>query len=168
MARETRRMIMRLVKGQTVLVAVDGSPAANAAVRAAIEVATGLGSPVRFVHAASALAERFFDEDPVNGPTEERILSSDPVLADALARARGAGLDATVEIIAGHGDTADVAATLAGIADGLGAGLIVCGSRGRGAVAGAVLGSVSHNLIRHASVPVLIVHETNGAAGMED
>jgi nucleotide-binding universal stress UspA family protein len=39
--------------------------------------------------------------------------------------------------------------------------LIVMGSRGRGAIRSAVLGSVSHFVLNHAKVPVLIVHDGN-------
>ena len=37
--------------------------------------------------------------------------------------------------------------------------LIILGSRGRGAVRSAVLGSVSHFVLNHGTVPMLIVHD---------
>src|SRR2546421_6031567 len=46
--------------------------------------------------------------------------------------------------------------------------LIVMGSRGRGAVRSAVLGSVSHFVLNHATVPVLIVHDRGRESAPSD
>jgi nucleotide-binding universal stress UspA family protein len=45
------------------------------------------------------------------------------------------------------------------LAEELGAGLIVLGSRGRGGVRRALMGSVSDSVVRHAHCPVLIVRK---------
>src|SRR5579872_3148074 len=145
------------MKGKVILVAVDASAAAQQAVKVALELASGLDSPLRLVHADSHLARELFAEHPDEGPTRQEIAAADAVLAAAAALADAAAIHADLELIA-EDSGADLAAALAGIANGIDAGLIVVGSRGHGALAGTVLGSVSHNLIRYATRPVVVVH----------
>jgi nucleotide-binding universal stress UspA family protein len=141
----------------TLVIAADGSPAATAAVETGLELAAAMNAQVLFVHAASPLADELVAEHQ-DGASPEQIVARDPVLADAARRASERGIPAQVELIAATGGSADLAADIAGIAAGTDAAMIVTGSRGRSTVAGAVLGSVSHNLIQQATRPVLIVH----------
>jgi nucleotide-binding universal stress UspA family protein len=48
------------------------------------------------------------------------------------------------------------------LADDIGAGLIVMGSRGLGGIRRALIGSVSDSVVRHAHCPVLVVREETG------
>jgi nucleotide-binding universal stress UspA family protein len=50
-------------------------------------------------------------------------------------------------------------AQIVGLADELGVGLIVLGSRGLGPLRRALMGSVSDSVVRHAHCPVLVVRE---------
>ena len=50
------------------------------------------------------------------------------------------------------------------LAEKIGAGLIVMGSRGRGRIRRALMGSVSDSVVRHAHCPVLVVREENHRA----
>ena len=140
------------------VVAVDGSPAATAAVEVALEIAAAMGESVLLVHAVSPLAEELFAAYPEDGPPLDAIVARDSALADAYRKAEAQGLEAAVEILAEEGGSVELATVLAGIAAGAGASMIVTGSRGRSTVAGAALGSVSHGLIACATVPVLVVH----------
>jgi nucleotide-binding universal stress UspA family protein len=139
-----------------ILIATDGSAAASAAVDAGLEIAAAAQAPVRFVHASSPLAEEIHEASVSDGPSSEEIVARDPVLADAVARARKAGVKAEIELLAQE-DAADLAATIAGVAEGIHASLVVVGSRGRGLIAASILGSVSQRLLAYASSPVLVV-----------
>jgi len=50
-----------------------------------------------------------------------------------------------------------VAQEIVGLAEEIGAGLIVIGSRGRGGIRRTLMGSVSDSVVRHAHCPVMVV-----------
>jgi nucleotide-binding universal stress UspA family protein len=52
------------------------------------------------------------------------------------------------------------------LAEEIGAGLIVIGSRGRGGVRRALMGSVSDSVVRHAHCPVLVVRKVKEQAAL--
>ena len=140
----------------TIVIGVDGTPAAVQATEVGVALAASLGAKVLFIH-FSPLAEKLFSEDPENGPSQERIGQTDPVLADAAKAAKARGVPAELMVQDEHG-AGMIAADLAGLAEGAEASLVVVGNRGRSEVADVVLGSVSHELLRMSSIPVVVVH----------
>jgi nucleotide-binding universal stress UspA family protein len=94
-----------------------------------------------------------------------------PVLKEALERRleqQGRELlDGEVERVRSAGGTVaqshlmigEVAREIVHLAEALGAGLIVMGSRGHGGINRALMGSVSESVVRHAHCPVTIVRE---------
>jgi nucleotide-binding universal stress UspA family protein len=83
--------------------------------------------------------------------------------AQTTLRAAAARLDDDMPVTTVVGQGAAAAAIIRHAADG-GHDLIVMGSRGRGGAAAALLGSVSHSVLNHSHVPVLIVHAGDAAS----
>jgi nucleotide-binding universal stress UspA family protein len=93
------------------------------------------------------------NEDQVDA--EQAQLAS-KAAEEGVERARDHGYDASARVEeAGEG----AGRRIIEIADELDARLIVCGRRGLGSVASALLGSVSHVVLAHAGRPVLIAPE---------
>jgi nucleotide-binding universal stress UspA family protein len=140
---------------RSILVAIDGSPDADEALTQAVDLAAceharltifsgvagppavayaGIGGAVVAVMArdaeadSEALLRRAVERVP-DGVSVSTVLSGDPVRPALLRQIKRGGHD-----------------------------LVVMGSRGRGAVRSVLLGSVSHYVLHHSPVPVLIVH----------
>ena len=75
---------------------------------------------------------------------------------EGVARARRVGLDATPRV---EEAPQAVWRAVVDVADEIDAGLIVCGTRGRGGVRTALLGSTSRAVLQHAGRPVLVSPE---------
>jgi nucleotide-binding universal stress UspA family protein len=145
-----------------ILVAVDGSAHARAAVREAADIAQAQKARLTLIGAYSSLLP-WPAMLPV-GLTQETI---DQVVDAARSIARAAldeaaalvpdGVEARTLCV----DERPADAILAEL-DGGGHDLVVVGSRGRGDVASLVLGSVSHRIVHESRVPVLVVHVLDG------
>jgi nucleotide-binding universal stress UspA family protein len=140
---------------QHVLVATDGSAGANRAVEVAAELARALSGDLLIVTVADSLA---FEEAQQLARTEGSVgdvleAITTKTLKEAEARARHFGVS-RIELRAGWGD---VTRSLIDIAVGDSVEMIVVGRRGRGQLAGLLLGSVSQKLVSLAPCAVTVV-----------
>ena len=145
-----------------VLLATDGSEEADLASRTAIELVEKTGSELHVVYAQSIpLLVSPRPDDPfldIIGPYASEVIKDIKEKAQRL-------LDAQVQQVrAAGGAVAQAHLKIGGpveeivtLAQEMGAGLIVLGSRGVGGVGRALMGSVSESVVRHAHCPVLVV-----------
>jgi nucleotide-binding universal stress UspA family protein len=133
-----------------IVVAVDGSEGGRIALDVGIDLAQGYGAQVTAVYV------RHPQPSFVGSPYAQRALSGElekakAALASAEAAAADAGVSLQTEEV--EGDPAERIIELGRFRQ---ADLIVVGSRGLGAIAGALLGSVSSKVVHHADRPVLV------------
>jgi nucleotide-binding universal stress UspA family protein len=146
-----------------VVVAVDGSAGAKAALGEAIELGRATGDALLLVSVWRPLRGDFGVGFPPSVVTPELLEGDRPraedALSDATDRARAAGLEAQTELATG-----DAAVEICRIAAERGARLIAMGSHGHGALARVLLGSVSTKVLHDAPCPVLVVRRSEGEA----
>lgn len=144
-----------------ILVATDGSPSSTEAVAFGVELASEHEAELIFAHVVPML-----DVVPATGfggmggafphePSEHDHV----LLEEAAAVASQQGVLSTTALL--RGDTVD---EIVAYADSHDVDLIVVGSRGHGAIAGALLGSVSRGVLGESKRPVLIVRAAVVAA----
>jgi nucleotide-binding universal stress UspA family protein len=143
-----------------IVVGVDGSEHSAAALRFAIEEGRLRGATVVAVHAWT-----FVPSPPLGAPDLLAVPVGDVVGdLDAERTAAERAFDGMLAAVDGgaeveqrlvEGEPAEALLSQAKDAD-----LVVVGSRGRGGVASALLGSVSNHVIQHATCPVVVVRAT--------
>jgi nucleotide-binding universal stress UspA family protein len=146
----TRSGISRIVVG------LDGSQHAHAALDWAVRMAKGMRSEVIAVFAISP--PFYFDTGyaaamaPLQFDPEWRAEMQKEFEGTWCKPLRDAGVQYRTVMEDGR-----PASVIAKVADGMNADVIVVGRRGRGGVAELVLGSVSHELVLHSKRPILLI-----------
>jgi nucleotide-binding universal stress UspA family protein len=141
-----------------VLFCYDGSDGSKTALAAAGELIKPADAVVLVVWMPAAVqlarAGSFVVAVPNEGEfDEEEAAAARQIAEEGAAGARSRGYNASPRIAQAN---ESVARTIDEIAQEIDAGLVVCGQRGRGAIASALLGSVSHALAAHTKRPLLI------------
>jgi len=149
------------VFGGRILLATDGSPEAERALGTAAKLSETLGAELHLVSVEPM-------PDPLSWP-EARIMSPE-LRGDMRERAEDAARDTLegqaekiremdVEVSGVHAVAGRPDAEIVRVAEEVGAGLVVLGSRGLGPVRRAVMGSVSLSVVHHSHCSVLVVRE---------
>jgi nucleotide-binding universal stress UspA family protein len=151
-----------------ILLATDGSSESELATRTAVDLGQQTNSELHLIHVWDIATSALLYPDATD---PEGVELPDPILEEELERSaeqRGREvLDEELERVWSAGGTVAQAHLMLGeaareiihLAEDLGAGLVVMGSRGRGGIRRALMGSVSDSVVRHAHCPVLVVRE---------
>jgi nucleotide-binding universal stress UspA family protein len=136
----------------TVLLATDGSREAELAATTAVDLVNSTNSELHVVHVGEFLPTLLAQTEVEPAQLERE---AQQLLDEEVRRLREAG--GTVKeahLRLGRADE-----EILDLAQSLGIGLIVMGSRGRGRIRRAMMGSVSDSVVRNAHCPVTIVRE---------
>ncbi|WP_405109697.1 universal stress protein [Micromonospora sp. NBC_01405] len=144
-----------------VVVGVDGSEFSTEAIEFAFDEAARRGVPLVAVHAwlyPTPLGPG--DILPLVYDLEAFAAEEERALAESVAGFAARYPDVPVQQRLMRGSPAGVL-----VEESKTAQLVVVGARGRGALAGLLLGSVSHAVLQHAHAPVAILHHRGATAG---
>src|SRR5215204_6985803 len=147
-----------------ILLSTDGSKGATLAAETAAKIAEETGSELHVVYVRRRRRVPPHPGDYVGPEVAEHRLQRE---AEFLEREGLQLLDAQVAQIEAAGSSVAQAHLQEGkpdreivtLGEELGAGLIVVGSRGRGGLRRALMGSVCDSVVRHAHCPVLVVRK---------
>jgi nucleotide-binding universal stress UspA family protein len=146
-----------------ILFATDGSEEAELAALRAVDLADATHSELHLVHVG--VVPIFLQSYPGTLGYERKLYEQIEDTSRELLRKQSWRVKAAGGAVAGtHLRMGAVALEIVALAEELGVGLIVMGSRGLGGVRRALMGSVSDSVMRHAHCPVLVVRQEKGQA----
>ena len=138
-----------------ILLATDGSEEADLATTTAADLAKSTSSELEVIHVLNVEPRRFPPDEQGNYPQRyEELREEARRLRDEQVEKIEAGGGSVAEAHLAVGRPAE---EIVAYAQDQGAGLIVMGSRGRGGIRRALMGSVSDSVVRHAHCPVMVV-----------
>jgi nucleotide-binding universal stress UspA family protein len=144
-----------------ILLATDGSEHANLAAITAIDLARATGSRLHVVAVGRTFPRtavyRVYAEEAGDDLRNE----AQEILDEQVRKIEAAGGEVAVAHLK-LDERRDEA--IVHLAEDIGAGMIVIGSRGYGGMRRAVLGNVADSVVRHAHCPVLVVRPTEGVS----
>ena len=136
-----------------ILVATDGSPSSTEAVAFGVELAAEHDAQLTFVHVVPLLDVVPATGFAISGAFPHEVTEHDRTLLDeAAALASEHAVVSTTVML--RGNTVD---EIVAYADSHDVDLVVVGSRGHGAIANALLGSVSRGVLAESKRPVVVV-----------
>jgi nucleotide-binding universal stress UspA family protein len=144
-----------------ILLATDGSEEATLAARTAVDIADNTNSELHVVYVGEEYGYPNYavPEYEYARTIQENLEQEVRQLLDAeVEQVKAAG----GTVVGAHFGMGRPDEEIVKLAEEIGAGLIVMGSRGRGGVRRSLMGSVSDSVVRHAHCPVMVVREEKG------
>ena len=143
-----------------ILLATDGSPHAELAAMTALDLAESTNSRLHVVAVGRTFPAAIYEVyAEIRG--EDLRREAQEILDEQVRKIEEAGGTVAVAHLR-MGERRDEA--IVHLAEEIGAGLIVIGSRGFGGLKRALLGNVADSVVRHAHCPVLVVRPTQGTS----
>lgn len=146
-----------------ILVPVDGSEASNNALAYALRIAKDDSATLRFIHTVNELAAYVGGYGDPGEVMRFARQNGEKALADAVAAAAAAGVQAEHEFIETRAER--LGDTIVKDASRWNADLIVIGTHGRRGVSRILLGSGAEQVVRLSPVPVLTVRPPGQPTG---
>jgi nucleotide-binding universal stress UspA family protein len=136
-----------------ILLATDGSSDAELTAQTAVGLAYSTSSDLHVVHVGPVTVIPYYPDIPEGTEPARVEREAEKLLDEQVERIEAAGGSVTQSHLRMGGADEEIVA----LGEEVGAGLIVVGSRGRGQLRRALMGSVSDSVVRHAHCPVMVV-----------